>query len=443
MKKSGIVIAVALAVSVLLISCTSALFIGITDGYVRDNANNFVPGANVTVTVSGCSGGSANGCVGSALVGSNGYYIVNNLNLPKGGGVSASAVNGSGTGSSSGTADNFQIAHVNITICYPPSSPSLTPVADSHNTTVFFEWVSGSDPYARPVYDEFNLDNVLTNYTNQTNTTRVGLSMGSHTWRVKTCNNYCCSGLTSDTFVSLNGAPSAPNSTNHSTNGTITSLTWVSGSDSDGDPVYDELQYSNGTVVSGVSSPFNVTTANLIRWAVRTCDNFGACSDWVWTDSVTCGNITTACETCPVCEVCDDEGDGGGSTGSRWTGGGVGCRKVAMTCNGIAIGEDILLSLNLQLGPNGKKITILGLNLTLEDLEYCPWCYNGAKDYDEEGVDCGGSCRDCSEEEAPMIQKENDWIIVIVVGAIAGILALLGWIIEKYALFKGVRSLFK
>ncbi|MCX8159245.1 MAG: Ig-like domain-containing protein, partial [Candidatus Pacearchaeota archaeon] len=30
---------------------------------------------------------------------------------------------------------------------------------------------------------------------------------------------------------------------------------------------------------------------------------------------------------------------------------------------------------------------------------YCDWCYNGIRDYDEEGIDCGGSCKDCPVEK--------------------------------------------
>ncbi len=512
MKKSLIVLAVLLVMPLFLISSASALFMGITDGYVKDNTGSLVNGANVSVTVTGCSGNN-NGCTGSALSQSNGYYIVNNLNLPKSGGVNVSAFKvvgvTTGTGSAGGTADSFQIAHVNVSICFPPSSPSLTDVPNGDEPNITFSWTSGTDPNLQPQHDKLRLDSVETdnpatspifkpglsfithtwdvatcnaaccsNWATDTFTitcpaptsptlvavpdshstsatlswtsgadphgrtawdksdfdggslidpatspiNKIGLSFASHTWRAATCNIYCCSSWASDGFTTGNQAPSAPNMTNHTVSGTTTSLNWTSGVDPEGDPTYDEFQYKNGSIVSLVTAPFDVTTELLIRWAVRTCDNFNACSNWTWTDSVTCGNVTTSCATCPVCEE-GGGGGGGGSTGQKWTGGGVGCRKVAMTCNGIPMGEDILLSLNLQLGPNGKKITIKGLNITLENLEYCPWCYNGKKDYDETGLDCGGSCGAC-EISGPMPVNAGVSGIVIALLALSIALAI-------------------
>lgn len=40
----------------------------------------------------------------------------------------------------------------------------------------------------------------------------------------------------------------------------------------------------------------------------------------------------------------------------------------------------------------------LDIEISLKDLasmKYCWYCFNGIKDYDETGVDCGGSCEDC------------------------------------------------
>lgn len=44
------------------------------------------------------------------------------------------------------------------------------------------------------------------------------------------------------------------------------------------------------------------------------------------------------------------------------------------------------------------------LDLIFSDIgEYCDSCYNGVKDGDEEGVDCGGSCKKCKEEEYSLL----------------------------------------
>ena len=514
MKRGFISLAVAFAAFVFLISNASAIFMGITDGYIFDNNGAVVSGASVTVTVTGCSGGAGNGCVKTATSAVNGYYAVNNLNLPSAGQVSVAVTKNGGSGSGSGTASNY-VAHVNITICYPPSvpsltdvpdgtnttvifnwasgtdplglaihddfkldaaitspatspqtrtasyashswgartcnnyccsswaadsftitcaapsAPSLTPVPDSHNTTAKFTWISGTDPLGKPVHDVFVLDGSTTD-PGVSPITRTSLSFASHTWSVKTCNADCCSALSSNTFTIFNNPPSAPNNTNATVYNATTSLTWASGTDPEGDPIYDEFQYDNGTTISPATSPFNVTTALLIKWKVRTCDSFGACSSWVSVDSVTCSQISPVCPTCPTCPTVS----GGGcppASGGGFSGAGVGCRKVEFTCNGIPILNETLFRLNLYIDKHNKKFTglsIYGQNMSLEKLEYCPWCYDGIKDYDEEGVDCGGSCRDCTEVEVPVrtIGKYfPKWVIAIILAF--GLLVFYLWL---------------
>ena len=42
--------------------------------------------------------------------------------------------------------------------------------------------------------------------------------------------------------------------------------------------------------------------------------------------------------------------------------------------------------------------------------DYCDYCFDGVKDGDEEGVDCGGSCEECSEVyKETMFRKDNWW----------------------------------
>ena len=51
------------------------------------------------------------------------------------------------------------------------------------------------------------------------------------------------------------------------------------------------------------------------------------------------------------------------------------------------------------------------LNLYLDDQadnEYCDYCYNGQKDGDEIGLDCGGGCMSCEEKyEIGEYEKES------------------------------------
>lgn len=428
MKKSLVVLGFVFLLIIVLASSASALFIGITDGYVANITaigGARVPGATVTVSVSGCSGGASNGCTGSATSDSNGYYIVNNLNLPKLGTVSVSAVKGSGTGSNSGTADNTQVAHVNVTLCYAPSSPTLTPVPDAHTTTATMSWTSGSDPNSLPQHDEFTFDSVLTNPASSP-ITKIALAFGGHTWSVKTCSNYCCGSSASDSFTLVNSAPSAPTNANFTVHNLTTTLTWVSGSDSDGDPTYDELSYQNGTSIANpATSPYNITSEKLIRWRVRTCDSFGACSSWNDVDAVTCEQVGTTCPACPTCT-----GGGGGNGGG--TGGSSPAppkKEVGLYCNGVDLGNYTLLRIDMKLNNKNKKISIFAKNKSLEDLEYCPWCYDNIKNYDEDGIDCGGSCRPCAQVEIPV--KVKNWLAN---ATAAGI--VVAWIMLVYYLFR-------
>jgi hypothetical protein len=48
----------------------------------------------------------------------------------------------------------------------------------------------------------------------------------------------------------------------------------------------------------------------------------------------------------------------------------------------------------------GMGETRLDIDLSLREVmgrDYCWYCYDGVRDYDETGIDCGGSCLECSE----------------------------------------------
>jgi len=52
-----------------------------------------------------------------------------------------------------------------------------------------------------------------------------------------------------------------------------------------------------------------------------------------------------------------------------------------------------------------QKTTKLNIFLKISEArEYCPYCYDGIKNYDETDVDCGGSCKPCSEKEVPAVK---------------------------------------
>ena len=75
--------------------------------------------------------------------------------------------------------------------------------------------------------------------------------------------------------------------------------------------------------------------------------------------------------------------------------------KKKMWCNGIEIDMGSLAALKVGF-VNGKAEYNINLGGMTGQTIYCPWCSDGVKDYDEEGVDCGGaSCPPCGKLEKP------------------------------------------
>lgn len=56
----------------------------------------------------------------------------------------------------------------------------------------------------------------------------------------------------------------------------------------------------------------------------------------------------------------------------------------------------------------------LNINLDTElDSQYCPYCFDGIKSGDEEKVDCGGSCKSCSEKYKKIsFSKKGFWDLI-------------------------------
>lgn len=371
------------------VSFVSAIFVGLVDGFIEDQNNNIVSGANVVASVPGCSGG---GCTGSSVSDGNGYYVIPNLNIPKNGPVSVSATSsGSGSGSATGTADSFQIAHVNVTLCESPSDPVQVPVPDGHSNFITFSYSAGIDPNGEPTFSEFRLDGAVTSPAPLTITQNV--SFGSHTWDVRTCNDDCCSNWVSDNFNVGNLAPSAPTNIGNSTGGGTTALSWTSGIDPENDPVFDEFDY-NGVVTSPVASPVIVANEVLIQWRVRTCDNLGACSAWVSENTVTCSQIDIA--------ECTAEA----SARIRGRTATVTEPDVEVLCNGQKILDDSVRQVEIILGEE-TRVSLKGKDFALSEVkEFCPWCYDRQQNYDEDAIDCGGdSCAPCKEGAAGVVDQ--------------------------------------
>jgi hypothetical protein len=146
-----------------------------------------------------------------------------------------------------------------------------------------------------------------------------------------------------------------------------------------------------------------ITPAELVTlWQVKSCDDYGACSGWAESVVACCNEIS---ENCPDL--------------SFWEQGGALYGKVF--CNGIEINRTIIKRIAMELSADEKKISIFGRGWEKEDMEYCPWCYDGIQDYDEEGVDCGGSCPPC---EKPLLTFPW-WIIFLIIMALGFLVYLL------------------
>jgi len=275
------------------VSSAKAIFMGTCEGYIYNITGQRVSGANVVVSVSGCSG---DGCTGSYVSDSNGYYVVANLNLNPGGAVSVTAVKSSYDGSEAGIANAYSAAYINVTISRAPTAPtSLMNNATSHSTSARFSWISGTDLDGLPTHDQFQLDsNPIINPATSPLTQSFGF--GSHTWKVKTCNTYKCSGWSTQPFTTTMPVPSQPtnltdNATSHSTSARFS---WTSGVDPANLTTYDEYRLDSEPIITPATSPLiaNYSYGNH-TWYVRTC-NVYTCSGWASKSFSTSNSAPTA-----------------------------------------------------------------------------------------------------------------------------------------------------
>jgi hypothetical protein len=279
MQIKGVLLVASLILFTLItINSANAIFMGTCEGYVFNFTGGIAPGAAVNVTVDGCT---SQNCWQTTTSDSGGYYVVANLNLNAFGGVTAYANRSNEYGSNTGNADSFQAAYVNITMCPAPFPPTLTPIADTHNSTlIIHSWTSGSSPYS--VFDTWLYEAAEYNATSPQNKTYVDFKI--YTWGVKTClvaNPGCCSPYAYDTYDVYNTPPTTPvliDQTNTLANNVT--LYWLNSTDADGDPIYYNFRF-NGAPRTNVTSPQNVSGFGFgcHTWQAQACDPW-ECSSW-------------------------------------------------------------------------------------------------------------------------------------------------------------------
>jgi hypothetical protein len=60
----------------------------------------------------------------------------------------------------------------------------------------------------------------------------------------------------------------------------------------------------------------------------------------------------------------------------------------------------------------------LDISFIQSNFSYCPTCYNGAQDDNEEGIDCGGSCKACVDEKGvtnQIVLVASSWFISLLI----------------------------
>ncbi|MEM4152660.1 MAG: carboxypeptidase-like regulatory domain-containing protein [Candidatus Pacearchaeota archaeon] len=297
-KKEVLILTFFAAFLITITIASADIYMGTCEGYVFYLNGTKVVGANVTVTVIGCTTPPQN-CVRNTTTDSGGYYVVANLNLPPHGNVSVTAQKGTYYGTNTGQADAYQAAYVNVTLCEAPTSPTLVPVNDSHfpNITFWFNWTSGSSPYS--TFDQWYWLGAWQNATSPQS--KTNLAFANYTWGARTClisMPSCCSPPAYDDFSVYNHRPCMPILTpqNDTTNNTVV-LNWTSNTtapcpDADNDTTYYNFRIdgnltTNATppqVISGLDGGWHI-------WQVQECDPW-ECSDWA-TDTFNIYN--TAC----------------------------------------------------------------------------------------------------------------------------------------------------
>ncbi|MBS3176226.1 hypothetical protein J4457_03250 [Candidatus Woesearchaeota archaeon] len=172
------------------------------------------------------------------------------------------------------SSDSFNVSNT------PPPSPNLVDQNDTASNSITFNWTSGgADADGDSTFFVFDFDGAQ-----QTTTPPVTvspISAGLHTWKVQECDPYECSSFSIDTFTVTNEAPSVPTLTDQgSTDGSSVTLSWVSGVDPNNKTTYDDFQFNSDPVVNNATSPqiVSVTGIQYFTWRVRTCNVDGACS---------------------------------------------------------------------------------------------------------------------------------------------------------------------
>jgi len=320
---------------------------------------------------------------------------------------------------------------INVELCCPPTPPTnLKPDKPLHfNSTmeVEFSWTPSTkgNPEYPDIWTTFSGPKTI---KDPPNPLKISLS-NLNTWSLETCNGilktnkYCCIKKTIGVGTKNNPCSAPTNLTGYLRDGLVITQ-WSSESiDIDGDKCHDEwkaISLKEGAtldnpswskLVNDANKQGEIAEADLVTyWQVRSCDDQkrgDSCSEWVSAITPSCNKVSSEC---PNLDKLRKDLNNFDSLGTE------------IYCNGIKIKEAIVKSVELR--PN-KKTTLQLLNGKKYELDYCPWCYDGIKNYDEDEIDCnynaGRSCPICKETTQSILYKmklpkENLlWLLILLI----------------------------
>lgn len=106
-------------------------------------------------------------------------------------------------------------------------------------------------------------------------------------------------------------------------------------------------------------------------------------------------------------------------------------------CNGIEFNINNTLGLSVYNYEN-KPYYVIDIDFDPNKEKYCPWCYNKIQDYDETGIDCGGSCPPCVEKPGEIWKCSKIPLVLILLFAILLASLIYGYKKYKYEFRIGV-----
>ncbi|MBS3107985.1 right-handed parallel beta-helix repeat-containing protein [Candidatus Woesearchaeota archaeon] len=158
-----------------------------------------------------------------------------------------------------------------------------------------------------------------------------------------------------------------------------------------------------------LTQSWNITSNKLLTFTFGIVSVTLFCGDGICNNGETCSTCSVDCGNCQIPDggiirptipprIVPEKPIAGpeilflGGTMDQFDIGGMPILGSRRICNGIQIfAGDYKFSMQVF-----GRLPLFKFDLSEDGSVYCPWCYNGRQDYDEQGIDCGPSCKSCS-----------------------------------------------